>query len=1055
MDDRDKTKEQLIAELVALRAEVSSLNQQQCECKLALQHLYATGTDSHLAAIVASSGNAIISESLDGKILSWNPAAERMFGYTAEEAIGQPISIMVPLERASEISELLQKVRQGESVYQYETIRRCKDGQLIDVSVTVSPIRDAAGMVIAASVIKQDITKQKAALREREAVEASLRQSEASLSAFMQAIPDLITRVKRDGTRIAIFSGISHTLKPYPVIATVEDIMPPELAQQRLHYIQQAIDTQTLQVYEYSINLNGQLQYEEARIVAANSDEAFVMVRDITDRKRIEKQLELQALIVNTMAEGICLVRAVDGIIVYANPKFEAIFGYDPGELQGKHISIVNYASDRHHADAVTQEIFQQIETHGEYSYEVHNVKKDGTPFWCRATTSQFEHPEHGIVYVAVQQDISDQKQIEQALRDSEQRFAAIFNAAFQFIGLLNPQGIILEANQTALDFGGLQRSDVVDRPFWEARWWTISTETQEQLKLSIAQAAQGTFVRYEVEVQGSGNTTAIIDFSLKPIFDETGQVVLLIPEGRDITEQQVALRERKRIEIDLQKSEERYRAIVEDQTELICRFLPDATILFINDAYCRYFGVKREEVIGKSYQPIIFEEDQEQVAQLVRSMCRDNPTVLIENRVVVNGQVRWTQWVNRMVVGEDDQTVEYQSVGRDITDRKQVEASLRESNRRWQSLLDNVELVVVGLDQQGNVEYVNPFFLKLTGYALEEAIGQSWFDHFLPSDLRPDVGIVFQEMMQQGNFHAHYQNSILTKSGEERMIAWSNTLLHGTDGYPIGTISIGEDTTVRYRLERMKSEFISIVSHELRTPLTSMQAALSLLHENIIDPASEDGQTIIHIAADGVDRLVRLVNDILDLERLESGKIRLEKKSCNAADLVRIAIDQMQEMANQAGVILNAASEPFELYVDYDRLLQVLTNLLSNAIKFSSSGDQIWLSTELILNKTKDDAALISETSVDSVLFKVADQGRGIPVDKLESIFEQFHQVDASDSREKGGTGLGLAICRSIVEQHGGQIWAESVLEKGSVFYFIVPVGKMHSYGYQTGVDY
>jgi signal transduction histidine kinase len=149
-----------------------------------------------------------------------------------------------------------------------------------------------------------------------------------------------------------------------------------------------------------------------------------------------------------------------------------------------------------------------------------------------------------------------------------------------------------------------------------------------------------------------------------------------------------------------------------------------------------------------------------------------------------------------------------------------------------------------------------------------------------------------------------------------------------------------------------------------------------------------------------------------------------------------------MQEMASQAGVILRSVPQRFETYADHDRLLQVLINLLSNAIKFSQPGGVVTLSVKKIRDDGTKQYTLDREgTDAPMLLFSVKDQGRGLPADKLESIFERFHQVDASDSREKGGTGLGLAICRSIVQQHQGTIWAESILGQGSTFYFTLPL--------------
>ncbi|MBD3883881.1 PAS domain S-box protein [Phormidium tenue FACHB-886] len=267
----------------------------------------------------------------------------------------------------------------------------------------------------------------------------------------------------------------------------------------------------------------------------------IAQIQDITARTQAEQALELQSLITKNMVEGVGLIRASDGIFVYTNPKFEEMFGYEVGELAGKHVSIVNYEAQPGGAEQVANQIRQTLVEQSEASYEVQNVRKDGTPFWCRAHTSTFEHPEHGLVHVAVHEDITQRKQAEQAQREIERRFRAIFDQTFQFVGLLKPDGTLLEANQTILEFGGIQLADIVNRPFWEARWWTISEATQTQLKAAIAQAAAGEFVRYEVNVRGAGETVATIDFSLKPLKDETGAVVLLIPEGRDISDRKQA----------------------------------------------------------------------------------------------------------------------------------------------------------------------------------------------------------------------------------------------------------------------------------------------------------------------------------------------------------------------------------------------------------------------------------------------------------------------------------------------------------------------------------
>ncbi|MEG3935507.1 PAS domain S-box protein [Microcoleus sp. T3_B1] len=517
----------------------------------------------------------------------------------------------------------------------------------------------------------------------------------------------------------------------------------------------------------------------------------------------------------------------------------------------------------------------------------------------------------------------------------------------------------------------------------------------------------------------------------------------------------------RKQAEVALQVSQTRLAGILDIASDAIISVDANQCITLFNQGAEKIFGYSADEVLGQQLNILLpnrfaaaHYQDVNNFGESVGTARRMGERSEIFARRKDGTEFPAEASISKFDIG--DERI-FTAFLRDITERRQSEAILRESDRRWRSLLDNVQLIVVGLDQKGEVEYINPFFLQLTDYTAEEVLGKYWFEHFLPQSQKAPVQASFQEILEK-EFYPHYQNPIVTKLGEERIIAWSNTLLRNAEGRPIGTISIGEDITERYKLEQMKAEFVSIVSHELRTPLTSISGALELLSTGLIQPASERGQETLQIAATEADRLIRLVNDILDLERLESGKIRLEYQPWDLAELIRRAVDFMQLAANQAGITLSVEPLSVILEIDGDRILQVLTNLLSNAIKFSPKSSTIWLSAEICNAEEEASQGRKHPTSHDSmppspyiphpapyVLISVRDEGRGIPTNKLETIFERFQQVDASDSRKKGGTGLGLAICRSIVQQHGGNIWAESILDEGSCFHFTLPLTAQH----------
>jgi signal transduction histidine kinase len=236
------------------------------------------------------------------------------------------------------------------------------------------------------------------------------------------------------------------------------------------------------------------------------------------------------------------------------------------------------------------------------------------------------------------------------------------------------------------------------------------------------------------------------------------------------------------------------------------------------------------------------------------------------------------------------------------------------------------------------------------------------------------------------------------------------------------------EEITRYHRVEKLRNEFVSLVSHELRTPLTSIRGALGLVVSGRLGALPDHSQEMLDIAVRNTVRLGRLLDDVLDLERMESGKLTMARQAYGARGLAEQAAAAMQPMAEQASVRLEVAGADADadVFADPGRVVQAITNLLGNAINISPPGAAVWVTAEPRRNE---------------VLFRDTDQGRGIPPDKLETIFERFQQADSSDARDKGGSGLGLAICRSIIEQHGGRIWVQSTPGQGSTFSCTLPV--------------
>jgi signal transduction histidine kinase len=337
------------------------------------------------------------------------------------------------------------------------------------------------------------------------------------------------------------------------------------------------------------------------------------------------------------------------------------------------------------------------------------------------------------------------------------------------------------------------------------------------------------------------------------------------------------------------------------------------------------------------------------------------------------------------------------------------VRAQLRQMDGLLQGILDSAPAGIVCLDLESRILFANPFVARMLGCSsADDLIGQpihSYIQFFTLAATGADTCI-----REDGtSFPIEYESAPLVEAGKTA-----------------GIVVTLRDISERRAAARLQAELISVVSHELRTPLTSIRSALGLLASGHLGELPRKAQRMVDIAVTNSDRLIRLINHTLDLERVESGDMRIAHAACDAGELMQHAADTVRAVADNARVVLDVTPVAATLSGDADRLQQVLINLLANAIKFSpASGGTVWLD---------------AEQSPGELVFRVRDEGRGIPADKLETIFKRFAQVDETDRREKGGTGLGLAICRAIVEQHGGQIWAESTPGAGTTLCVALP---------------
>lgn len=491
--------------------------------------------------------------------------------------------------------------------------------------------------------------------------------------------------------------------------------------------------------------------------------------------------------------------------------------------------------------------------------------------------------------------------ELEGQVQRTESRFRAIFNQAFQFIGLLGLDGTLLEANQTALDFGGLRAEEVIGRPFWDAYWWTISAETQAQLRAAIARAAQGEFVRYEVDVLGVGRV-ATIDFSLRPVFDDGGQVHLLIPEGRDISD-------RKRAEAALRQSEQRYAKLTEAAPVGIFQTDAAGHCLYVNELWCRITGLSLEQARGNGWVQGLHPADRDRVAAEWYEAAQANRLFRLEYRFQTPaGQMVWVLGQAVAETNADGQVSGYIGTVVDITERKRAELALAELNQELfrekelaQVTLQSIADAVITTDASGQIMYLNPVAEQLTGWRLAEVQGlalEAVF-HIISEITREPVENPVDYVLQAGCVTGLANHTLLIdRNGKEYSIEDSAAPIHDRQGQMIGAVIVFHDVTqsrqLQYRLSWQ-------ASHDALTGLPNRRQFEQVLTD-VLSSAQETPQASVLCYLD-LDQF-KVVNDTCGHkagDELLRRVSRLLKGQIRAADsLARLGGDEFGILLRQ-----------------------------------------------------------------------------------------------------------------------------------------------------------
>jgi PAS domain S-box-containing protein len=649
-------------------------------------------------------------------------------------------------------------------------------------------------------------------------------------------------------------------------------------------------------------------------------------------------------------------------------------------------------------------------------------------------------------LYGRIQQQEDAQRarlRTEQALAIERCMVSATLDSIPALVTVLDTAGRVVRVNEPCAQLTGLSADAVLGRPFVEEfleaddRDWATAT-----LREATAGQASGphetvwkTAGDLARKSSSAGGGKRRVSWTVKALEGPNREVQYLIVSGQDVTG-------RRAIEAALLASEDRYREMVENSLGVVFACSMDGRVIAINDFTAETLGYKAETLKELSITELMDSAGVAAFQECLRSLDASDEWQGALSIRRSDGVIRRIAVRTRRIIIPGGETFVLCN-GMDVTEQHDAEEALLLATRQRELILESAGDGIFGIDLEGKITFINNAGAEMLNYTPDQLAGQ-------------DVHDLIHHSHADGTSYSRETSPILLALRRAESIWMRDEVFWRKDetavpveytanplikeGHISGMVIAFQDVAERRRLERMKEEFISTVSHELRTPLTALRASLGLIASGSLDSRPEKQKQMIQMAIGNSERLMRLVNNILDFDRGEKGRLVLRHKQVEAVDLLRRAADAAEPAANLAKIALKVSAASSPVYADDDRILQVFSELISNAIKFSSPGTTIQLSAQLggMSALGRGELCFVRKGEV---CFIVEDEGAGMPPEKLARIFERFQQGDGSDTRALGGTGLGLALCRSIVEQHGGRIWADSVVGKGSRFYFTLPI--------------
>jgi PAS domain S-box-containing protein len=956
---------------------------------------------NHLASIVESTDDAVIGKTLDGTIVSWNRAAERVYGYTAEEIIGRPISVLIPEDRSDELGNIMHRLGAGEPVEHFETTRRHKDGRIIDVALTVSPLRDADGRLVGASTIAHDIG-------ERKRAEEALRRNEQQLRTLFENLPDCISRFDREGRLLFVSPSVTRAFGAAPdsLGRTLREIGEPggEAQNARLEgLIRRAVEEGVSNSVEAEWETReGRRCYDILHVPekdeAGNVVSVLGIAHDITMRKSVENMLRFIAQLgwsgqdegfLPALARHLGEVLRVDYIIIDKLAPEPGIAETAALFARGEIVPNMRYALKGTPCENVigkslcyyperVRELFPEdglLRKMGVESYA-------GIPLWDTSGRCM------GLIAAMDGRPIRDEESVRQLLQ-----VAAISAAAF-----LEREHSDLLLRQREREFSTLANNipDLVARydaglncVFVNRAWEETTGLTEEDSRQALAAnapvsppliaglsekvrqvLAEGGTEKIELSWVNIRGEHRFHEHVVVPEYDHEGRIVSVLAVARDITE-------RKRAEEALRRLNRELRAITDCNEVLMRATEEDALLRDVCRIVCEKADYRMawvgyaEEDAEKTVRPVAWAGAEDGYLAAIRIVWADTD----RGRGPAGVAVR----TGRSTCAQDFEM--------DSTVAPWREEALRRGYRSC--------IALPLADENGAV------FGVFTIYSVEPNAFTPEEVHLL-EELAGDLAFGIAVLRNRGRRkHAEEELRMLNLELDQRV----------------------RERTVQLEAANKEMEAFSYsVSHDLRAPLRSIDGFSKALLEDYADQIDDEGKEDLRCVRAASQRMAQLIDDILQLSRISRARLQVSRVDLSA--LAESVLEELRRVEPERRVEL--AIEPGCMAMADGNLMRiVLENLLGNAWKFTAAKE----AARIEFGRTMRDGAPV---------FYVRDNGAGFDMQYATKLFGAFQRLHTAS--EFPGTGIGLASVQRIIHRHGGEVWIEGRLDEGATAFFSIP---------------